>query len=267
MSEQTPSATATVCEVSKATSTQLSGHDIPQLGRWPHEPGVALLDLVNIHTTPAHTTIRSVIDTAHADGCHAIRTTAIDADTLAALRAHGFTTLDRLAVFELDLTPPLFFDDDASHPSSWWTHPSRNTPHQMTHMRRWHHTKVVALDTASFGPMWGNDRKALKRAQSATPVSRSRVVSAGRTITGFCITGIHGANAYIQRIAVHPDYRRVGLGRQLLGDAANWAHDRGCRRVFLNASLGNPIAMLVYAELGFTQLNAELYIAECRIVQ
>lgn len=63
-------------------------------------------------------------------------------------------------------------------------------------------------------------------------------------------------SAWIEDIVVHPDYRRRGIGRQLLDHLLAWAKQRGATRAQLVSDKDNAGAELFYGGLGWhsTQL-------------
>ena len=63
-------------------------------------------------------------------------------------------------------------------------------------------------------------------------------------------------SAWIEDVVVHPDYRRQGVGKQLLAHLMAWAKTRGATRAQLVADKDNAGAELFYSGLGWqaTQL-------------
>lgn len=58
----------------------------------------------------------------------------------------------------------------------------------------------------------------------------------------------------IQTIAVVPEFRSQGLGRQLMNALLEEAEARNARRVFLEVRADNPNAIALYASLGFEEI-------------
>lgn len=52
-------------------------------------------------------------------------------------------------------------------------------------------------------------------------------------------------------LAVSPQRRRLGLGRDLLALGYDWAHDVGVKKISLNVRAGNEAAIHLYKEEGF----------------
>jgi GNAT superfamily N-acetyltransferase len=59
-------------------------------------------------------------------------------------------------------------------------------------------------------------------------------------------------DCWLEDLWVREPARRSGLGRALVQAAVSRAEERGCRRVELDASEGNPAAMALYGSLGFS---------------
>jgi len=63
-----------------------------------------------------------------------------------------------------------------------------------------------------------------------------------------------GARAYmIANVAVHPDYRRLGIGKALTEKAVLYCAQQSCRSVWLQVRDDNEGAVRIYAGLGFTE--------------
>ena len=62
---------------------------------------------------------------------------------------------------------------------------------------------------------------------------------------------------HIHSVFVDPDFRRKGIGRQLVETALLWGEERGCVEAVLNSLVGNP-ALDLYESLGFKVFELEL---------
>jgi ribosomal-protein-alanine N-acetyltransferase len=118
----------------------------------------------------------------------------------------------------------------------------------------------VAFDADSF------DGAALDAARHATPAVRLRVVGAPRGGAhgplGYAITGAAGRRGYVQRLAVHPEARRRGIGATLLVDGLRWARRRGAREAVVNTDRENVAARSLYEAYGFVELPTGLVVLE-----
>ncbi len=84
-------------------------------------------------------------------------------------------------------------------------------------------------------------------------VSESEIVGAGTTI-------VHGADAWLAHIIVHPEQRNKGIGRHLTQALLQSAQAQQCQRIYLIATdLGAP----VYEKLGFITETNYLFYKNC----
>lgn len=72
--------------------------------------------------------------------------------------------------------------------------------------------------------------------------------------TGFTLSRHAADEEELLLIAVHPDFRGQGIGRQLLADFAQQARARGTAKIFLEMRAGNPAEHL-YRRFGFQQVG------------
>jgi ribosomal protein S18 acetylase RimI-like enzyme len=118
--------------------------------------------------------------------------------------------------------------------------------------------RLVAIDAAAFGPMWKAELPALTEALRSSATSTVLGVDQEGELAGYAIIAGSGGIGYLQRIAVHPDYQRRGLGRSLTRSAHNWARRRGARHLVLNTKPENRVALALYESEGFTLLPDRL---------
>jgi len=74
----------------------------------------------------------------------------------------------------------------------------------------------------------------------------------GRRIVGCVIAGWDGWRAHLYRLAVHPDYRRQGLARWLLGAAEERLARHGAIRFDAMVLDGNDSAHTMWSAAGYT---------------
>lgn len=60
-------------------------------------------------------------------------------------------------------------------------------------------------------------------------------------------------------VAVHPDFRRRGLGRRILAAGADWAAAQGADTAWLQVSAGNTPAVTLYQTLGMREMYRYRY--------
>jgi ribosomal protein S18 acetylase RimI-like enzyme len=132
-------------------------------------------------------------------------------------------------------------------------------PAAPAHLRRGHHAdrpRVLEVDAAAFPVFWRLDGPGLADALAATPTARFRVAGerrSGEPVVGYAVTGRAGPRGYLQRLAVHPDHQRCGLGGALVVDGLRWLRRWGAKEVLVNTQEGNQAAVQLYEALGFEQ--------------
>ena len=82
----------------------------------------------------------------------------------------------------------------------------------------------------------------------------SLTMEAGDNLIGFGqVLHMDARRAHLARIIVAPRLRGQGLGKLLLGELMVRARQQGCERISLYVDRRNPIALSLYAGLGFEQ--------------
>jgi ribosomal-protein-alanine N-acetyltransferase len=119
--------------------------------------------------------------------------------------------------------------------------------------------EVLMLDALAFDDFWQFDRVSLADAIRATPRHRFHVIRS-TPIHGYHVTGLAGANAYLQRIAVHPDAQGRGYGIALVQDSLRWAWRHGATLAHVNTQLKNTRAVGLYERCGFRQAEHRLMV-------
>lgn len=111
--------------------------------------------------------------------------------------------------------------------------------------------EILELDALAFQDFWQFDREALADAIRATPRYRFQVIKS-TPVHGYHVTGLAGINAYVQRVAVHPDAQRLGYGTALVNDSLRWAWRNGASIAQVNTQISNERAVSLYERCGFT---------------
>lgn len=110
---------------------------------------------------------------------------------------------------------------------------------------------LLAVDARCFGDFWRLDEAGIEDARTATTYARFRVARRGETIVGYAITGRQGRTGYLQRLAVDPSARRLGLGSALVMDGLRWLARWYARTVLVNTQETNATALALYESLHF----------------
>lgn len=118
---------------------------------------------------------------------------------------------------------------------------------------------LLAIDHVAFPAFWRFDHLALVESTQATSRSGVFVIKDGDLgLAGFAVVGYGHAISYLQRVAVHPDWRGQGMGRSLVRAAGRSARRQGSRAMLLNTQFDNTSAIGLYETEGFIQLPESL---------
>jgi ribosomal protein S18 acetylase RimI-like enzyme len=223
-----------------------------RLRPWSGDPTVGHLVFLDHARLPTEIEVAAALERADQRGYRAVRTSALFPPAADVLARIGFAPLDRLALLRLDQLAGrrLLRPDHATHA-----------------LRTWQRNAAAAVDRAAFGPEWGNDTSGLGEIERATPRHRSRWAApagSGRrgALVALAISGAAGRTGYLQRLAVHPDMQRQGLGAALVADALAWMQSLGLAEVLVNTGVTNRPALELYSRLGFVRLADVLTIGE-----
>lgn len=108
---------------------------------------------------------------------------------------------------------------------------------------------VHEIDTLSFSLPW--TERSFRFELTQNPVSRAWVAEVDGRIAAMLVLWFIVDEAHIATIAVHPDFRRQGIGEQILCHALRAAEGEGARRAFLEVRAGNAAAQAMYKKYGF----------------
>lgn len=108
---------------------------------------------------------------------------------------------------------------------------------------------VIAIERASFQFPWST-RFFLEELQ--VDCARSILAEVDARIVGYVLFWFLSEEADIHNIAVHPDFRRHGVGRLLLEQVVAAARLQKCARVTLDVRLSNATAQSLYRSFGFS---------------
>ncbi len=118
---------------------------------------------------------------------------------------------------------------------------------------------LLEIDHAAFSDFWRFDANGLGEAIEATSTSTILIIrDQDGGATGFAVVGYGSAIAYLQRVAVHPEWQGEGMGRSLVRAAARRARASGARVMLLNTQFDNEPAIDLYTSEGFVLLPEAL---------
>lgn len=113
---------------------------------------------------------------------------------------------------------------------------------------------VYAVDRLSFSLPWTERayRFEISENPNASPwVAEISLDDGTRQVVGMIVTWLIVDEAHVGTIAVHPDYRRQGIGERLLAVSLADAARRGAVQALLEVRRGNAAAQHMYARFGF----------------
>lgn len=108
---------------------------------------------------------------------------------------------------------------------------------------------VHEIDMLSFSLPWSERSFSFELTEN--PVSRGWVAEVDRKIAAMLVLWFIIDEAHIATIAVHPDFRRQGIGEKILLHALRKVQEEGARRAFLEVRVGNVAAQAMYKKYGF----------------
>ncbi len=118
---------------------------------------------------------------------------------------------------------------------------------------------LLRIDHEAFDDFWRFDRFGMEEAVTATSKTKTLLIRGpdGEPIA-FAVVGIGHAVAYLQRLAVHPDWQNQRMGRSLIRAAARTGRSAGSRSLMLNTQTDNEGAIALYESEGFVTLPEPL---------
>ena len=112
---------------------------------------------------------------------------------------------------------------------------------------------VLEIETLAFTNPW--TREMYLREMDNPRVSHIYILRVRNgdeeTVAGFCSFWLVFEELHINNLAVHPRYRRQGIGTALLEHAMHTAAQLGARRATLEVRRSNEEARRIYERLGF----------------
>ncbi|WP_285505852.1 GNAT family N-acetyltransferase [Actinokineospora sp. NBRC 105648] len=111
------------------------------------------------------------------------------------------------------------------------------------------------LEVAVRGPVSENQRQIL----TGGPKVGFASIACGGEIAGVARGCVVGTWLHIAVLEVRQEYRRRGLGRQLLSDLDTWAAQEGATDRVLQVSVDNEVALGIYQDLGYAESHRYRY--------
>jgi len=110
---------------------------------------------------------------------------------------------------------------------------------------------VLAIERVSFPNPWHEStfRGEIQNRSISYPWVIVR--EPGDQVVGYVIFWKIGEEVQVNNIAVHPDFRRRGLGETLLRKVISWVKQQGAQYITLEVRQSNRAAQALYFKLGF----------------
>ena len=126
---------------------------------------------------------------------------------------------------------------------------------EISQMKRADLEAVMEIEKASFTTPWSRYAFLAELYEN----KRARYFVARRNTVGN-VVGYVGiwlilGEAHITNIAVHPDFRRRGVGEKLMLAAIDYAESQGVDAVTLEVRASNTIAQRLYEKIGFVSVG------------
>ena len=105
------------------------------------------------------------------------------------------------------------------------------------------------------------DRYAAERihAQLDDPRHAWWVAQQDQRLAGFAHASLDGVDCKLDKLYVHPDSQRQGIGRALLATAQDWARAQHAHRLWLQVNRGNTQAIAAYQKQGFRIVESRIF--------
>lgn len=110
--------------------------------------------------------------------------------------------------------------------------------------------EIMTIERDSFAYPWSL-RFFLQELR--VPCARSLLATVGSKAVGYIIYWVLAGEVDIHNLAVHPSYRRRGIGKHLLQAVVEEAKGNGSGRVTLEVRKSNEPAQRLYQALGFVE--------------
>ncbi len=232
------------------------GWERARTGPWRGDGDIAYLAPLAPAGAPSVDFLHRCLETLTARGFTRVVTSALAPAEQRGFLAVGFEEYERLHLLSHDLRDV--------------PRPDKEAAQVLRRGRAADWPAVLAVDASAFAPFWRLDTSGLSEAIDATPVTRFRVAARGRGarahgLFAYAVTGLSANQGYLQRLAVHPDHRRSGLGRALGLDGLRWLRRKGVSEAVVNTQLGNDAALALYLSLGFCHEPIQLSVLHRRL--
>lgn len=107
---------------------------------------------------------------------------------------------------------------------------------------------VLEISNISFSSPWS---KASYEQELSNSLAKYFVAKLNNKIVGFIGTWIIVDESHITNVAVHPDYRKLGIASKLIEELISYCDKENCIAYTLEVRAGNKPAISLYEKHGF----------------
>ncbi len=115
-----------------------------------------------------------------------------------------------------------------------------------------HVAQVAQLETLCFSDPWSENSVA---SELKNPLALWLVALDDTTVAGYIGSQSVEEEADMMNVAVHPDYRRKGIARELVAGLVAALAEKGVHSLSLEVRASNAPAISLYEQLDFTQVG------------
>lgn len=115
-----------------------------------------------------------------------------------------------------------------------------------------HVAHVAELERLCFSDPWSEKSVS---SELENPLSLWLVALEGNTVAGYIGSQTVPDESDMMNVAVHPDFRRKGIGEALVLELSRQLKDRGSQSLTLEVRASNESAKNLYAKLDFVQVG------------
>ena len=112
--------------------------------------------------------------------------------------------------------------------------------------------EIVSIESVSFTTPWS---ETLFYNEICKALAVSRVARIDGKVVGYLCANIIIDEGHILNLAVHPEFRGLGIASSLIEEMIGLMRDGDCRSVFLEVRTSNEQARIMYEKFGFTLLG------------
>lgn len=113
---------------------------------------------------------------------------------------------------------------------------------------------VMAIERLSFPSPW--HESTFRGEIQNEPISFPYVVihKVQKRVAGYIVYWLLGGEVQVNNLAVHPDFRQLGIGEAVMREVIRDVKKRGVKAIYLEVRPSNAAAIQLYKKLGFTLL-------------